>query len=78
MRKVGCAKLRLALVLIGVLSLPACGAVTFECPIPKDYSPDVQSQAADELDALPTNSVIADFIADYGVLRAESRACRGA
>lgn len=70
-------KLRLALALIGVLSLTACGTATFECPIPKDYSSEVQSQAANELEALPANSVIADFIADYGVLRAEARACRG-
>ena len=78
MHKAGCAKQRLALALIGVLSLTACGKATFECPIPKDYSLEIQSQAADELEALPDNSVIADFIADYGVLRAKARACRGA
>ena len=73
----GCAKLRLPLALTGLLLLSACATATFECPIPKDYSPDVQAQAADELDALPEGSVIADFIADYGVLRAEARACAG-
>ena len=26
---------------------------------------------------MPSDSVIGDFVADYGVLRAQSRACRG-
>ena len=77
MHKEGYARLRPALALIAALLLGACATATFECPIPKDYSSEVQAQAADELEGLPDNSVIADFIADYGVLRAEARACRG-
>jgi hypothetical protein len=34
----------------------------------------VQSQAADELDALPANSVLPVFIGDYAVMREELRA----
>ena len=71
------ARRRLALALTASLSLTACATVNFECPIPKDYSAEVQAAAADELSRLPENSVIGDFVADYGVLRAEARACRG-
>jgi hypothetical protein len=49
---------------------------SFECGSVKDYAPDVQSAAAAELQALPAHSVIATMIADYGVMRAEARACR--
>ncbi|MDJ0628830.1 MAG: hypothetical protein QNJ44_11265 [Rhodobacter sp.] len=76
MHKSACAALWRLLLLIGGLSLTACAPGDFSaCPIPKDYSQAEQNAAADELDALPEGSVLADFIGDYGVLRAEARAC---
>jgi len=46
------------------------------CPVPKEYSAKEQDTAADELAALPKGSVIAKMIAQYGVLRAQARACK--
>lgn len=40
------------------------------------YTPEVQIEAANELDALPDGSVIANvFMPDYGRMRAGVRAC---
>lgn len=77
MLKHECARLSLALTLTATALLSGCATANFECPIPKEYSPEVQAQAADDLEALPSDSVIGDFVADYGVLRAQSRACNG-
>lgn len=41
------------------------------------YSPEMQAQAADEIDALPEGSVLPRLIGDYAVVRAEIRALRG-
>jgi len=65
--------------LIAVLSLAACATVVSDAVPPvKEYSPEVQAQAADELEALPEGSVLPDLIADYAVLRAQIRALKGA
>lgn len=65
--------------LIAVLSLTACATVNSSAVPPvKEYSPAVQAQAADELEALPEGSVLPDLIADYAVLRAQIRALKGA
>tara|TARA_R110000744_G_scaffold105579_2_gene201738 strand:+ start:154 stop:399 length:246 start_codon:yes stop_codon:yes gene_type:complete len=77
MLKHECARLSLALTLTAIALLSGCATPSFECPIPKEYSAEVQTQAANELVALPSGSVIGDFIADYGVLRAQARACQG-
>lgn len=77
MHNVTSVKLLPKLALTGILFLSACATVISECPIPKDYSAKVQEQAAGELEALPKGSVIGEFIADYGVLRAQARACNG-
>ena len=63
------------LLLTGFLLLSACAGVSSNCPIPKEYTGAIQSQAADELEALPSGAVLAAMIADYGVMRAEARAC---
>lgn len=40
------------------------------------YSPELQLEAANELDALPDGSVLANvFMPDYGQMRAGVRAC---
>lgn len=41
----------------------------------KDYPAATQSAAASELEALPAGSVVAEFVADYGAMRAANRAC---
>lgn len=41
------------------------------------YSPELQAQAAAELEALPVDSVLPRLIGDYAVVRAEIRALRG-
>jgi hypothetical protein len=61
--------------LIAVLSLTACARVNSSAVPPvKEYSPAVQAQAADELEALPEGSVLPMFVADYAVLREQLRA----
>ncbi len=46
------------------------------CPHVKEYSAELQKGAADELDALPDGSIIANvMMPDYGTLRAGARAC---
>lgn len=77
MLKHECATRRLALLPIGILLLGGCATASFECPNPKEYSAEIQAKAATEIEALPSGSVIGDFVADYGVLRAQARACRG-
>jgi len=46
------------------------------CPPLVSYSPAEQAQAADELRTLPAGAMLREFIKDYGVLRAQVRACR--
>ena len=62
--------------LIGVAYLSGCAGGDSEvvCPQMRPYSPEVQSKAADELDALPEGSVILVFMGDYAVMREELRA----
>lgn len=63
------------LLLIAVLSLNGCATAGSEAlPPVKEYSPEVQAQAATELEALPEGAVLPTFIADYAVLRAQIRA----
>ncbi|SMX27279.1 hypothetical protein TRP8649_01382 [Pelagimonas phthalicica] len=62
---------------IAALLLSGCAqGVSNALPPVKEYSPEVQARAADELEALPPNSVLAMMIADYAVLRAQVRAGR--
>ena len=41
-----------------------------------EYSQAEQARVAAEVDALPEGAVIAEWLADYAVLRAQARACR--
>lgn len=62
------------LLLIAILSLTACAQAGSEAiPPVKQYSPELQARAADELEALPKGSVLPVLIADYAVLRAQIR-----
>lgn len=70
--------LRLPLALIGTAWLSGCATVVSDtCPTLFDYAPELQAQAAYELEALPEESAIAKLIGDYGVVRNEIRACKG-
>lgn len=61
--------------LIGAVCLSGCAPVVSEgCPTIRAYTPEVQSQAADEIDALPVGSVLSVLVADYAVMREELRA----
>ncbi len=63
------------LLLIGAAFLTGCAQVVSEaCPQIRTYSTEVQARAADELDALPADSVLPIFIGDYAVMREELRA----
>lgn len=58
------------------LSCCAPAPSNIACPNLPVYSPEVQTKAADELDAMPEDSVIANvFMPDYGSMRAAVRAC---
>ncbi len=67
----------LILGLIGLLLLSACATPGFDCPSIKNYSAEEQDEVADALAAEPAGSVLARWIADYGVMRNETRACKG-
>ena len=69
----------IVLPLIACLSLSACATAlsdlgAISTGLVKNYSPAFQTQAADELDALPEGSALAVMIADYAVLREQLRA----
>ena len=62
-----------------MLSLSACAMVssnpTALCPPVVPYTRAEQAQVAGELMALPDGSLIADWLADYAVMRDQARAC---
>ena len=45
------------------------------CPPVVEYSREFQARAAEELAMLPEGSIIAEMLADYGVMREQARAC---
>lgn len=70
----------MALALLATLT-SACAAVPSKvpgvCPHLKHYSNEVMDAAADELDALPHGSTLANIMMpDYGTMRDEVRACQ--
>jgi hypothetical protein len=67
---------------IATLFLTACAGVGSDvppdvCPPVVEYSRAEQAQVADEIAALPEGAVIAEWIADYAVLRAQAWTCAG-
>ena len=61
--------------------LTGCAGGSFDtvpsaCPPVVDYSRAEQARVADELAALPGGTLIAEWLADYAVLRDQVRACR--
>jgi hypothetical protein len=64
------------LLTILLLSTASCAAgVSDSCPPVVAYDQATQTQAADELKALPVGSVLPRFMLDYGTLRSQARAC---
>lgn len=68
--------------------MTACGTVSFDittktqglvvdgCPRLKEYTREQQTAVANELELLPRDAMTRVFIADYGGLRDQVRACR--
>jgi hypothetical protein len=66
-----------ALYLLPLLFATACTHTPVAvCPAIVPYTAEQQTQAADELDALPAGSILPRFMTDYGVLRAKLRTCQ--
>lgn len=68
-----------ALLVIAGTLLTSCATVPSEgqtCPPVVEYTPEQQTRAADELEALPAGSMLGQMILDYGVQRDVLRACR--
>lgn len=64
--------------LIPTLLLAACAPVRFDtlaCPDVVLYSPAVQKQAADEIEA-GAAPVLTEMVKDYSVMRDQSRVCK--
>jgi len=65
----------IALAMLAFLTSCAQG-VSENCPAIATYSDVEEAQVDHDLALLPPDSLIRDFIKDYGVLRNEVRACR--
>lgn len=64
-----------------MIFLSACAGVSSEsppgaCPPVVEYSRAELARVAAEVAALPEGAVIAEWLADYAVLRAQARACQ--
>ena len=64
-----------------MIFLTACAGASSDtgrsaCPPVVEYRRAEQARVADELAALPEGTVIAEWLADYAVLRDQARACR--
>lgn len=59
--------------------LTGCNAATSDaCPVEVQYSAAFMTLLAMELKALPKGAALGTAMADYGRLRDQTRACRGA
>lgn len=64
-----------------MISLTACAGASSDtpsrtCPPVVEYSRVEQARVAEEVAVLPEGAVIAEWLADYAVLRAQTRACQ--
>jgi hypothetical protein len=75
-----CSTLPPVALLIAMLWLTGCAMggsnARAPCPPVVEYSAAEQSRAADEVETLPESSVIVRMLADYAVLRDQTRVCR--
>lgn len=78
----GCWRRQLAGLAIATSLLSGCATVGSEphsvavCPPIVEYSRKFQARAAEEIGMLPERSAIAEMLADYSVMREQTRACR--
>lgn len=81
MSNAGCWKRRLAVLAIITSLLSGCATVRSEegglaaCPPVVEYDREFQVKAAEELARLPGESMIAEILSDYAVMRDQARAC---
>ena len=85
-----CWMLRCSSLLILSASLTACGTISFDitsktqglvvdgCPRIKNYTPEQNNLAADELERLGIGAILKTYMSDYKGLRDQVRACREA
>ncbi|WP_372921471.1 hypothetical protein [Roseovarius sp.] len=71
---------RSGLVIVALL-LSGCAGVGSDtppsaCPPVVEYGPAEQARVAEEVVALPEGAVIVEWLADYAVLRDQTRACQ--
>jgi hypothetical protein len=69
----------LAVLAIAVSLLAGCATEHSNgspCPPVVEYSLEILSRAAGELDSLPVGSAIEQMLADYQVMRDQARACQ--
>ena len=77
---VGCWRRPRAALATATIFLTACAGVSSDtapsaCPPVVEYSRAEQARVAEEVAALPQGTVIAEWLADYAVLREQARAC---
>ena len=81
MPNVRCLKKLLGVLAVGMIFLTGCATVSSEhgartyCPPLVEYSREEQRRVAEEVEALPENTTILEWLADYAVLREQARAC---
>lgn len=82
MPNVICLKKLLGVLAVGMIFLNGCATgssdwrATGVCPPVVEYSRDEQRRMAEEVEALPEDSVIVGWLADYALLRGQVRACQ--
>jgi hypothetical protein len=70
-------RMRRFYLLPALLAIAACSHTPVAvCPAPIPYSPEQQTQVADELETLPPDAMTRRFMTDYAVLRARLRSCQ--
>lgn len=83
MLNAGCSKKRHAVLAVGMIFLTGCATGSSEwratgvCPPVVEYSREEQQRMAEEIEALPEDSVIVGWLADYAVLRGQVQSCDG-
>ena len=75
-----CCKPRLAALAIVTSSLSACAMISSEpvvgvCPPIVEYNREEQALVATEIENLPEDAVIIDWLADYSLLREQASTC---
>ena len=75
-----CLKPRLAALVIVTSLSTACATVSSEpvvgvCPPVVEYSATEQARVSNEVESLPDDAVLINWLADYSVLREQARSC---